>query len=419
MGLQFLQRFAMTTLALVFLGTAGPIAWEAVEGRLTGDEGTLRIDQRPALSQTAQSQTAQSQTVQGQTAQPTAKQPKATQSKTAPPRPATPPTLVRAFTVGSVPTVDTTSSFTGSVRARYEVQVAFRVSGKILKRHIEVGDRVVRGQPLFELDREDYVLQQKNAMANLEGSKAAWQQAAAEERRMAILRQTNAVGQSEYELGLSNRDVAAGRYEAAQKQLELAENQLNYCQLVADADGIVTAIDAEAGQVVSMGTRVCTIAQGAELEAVIDIPENRLPNAHRIAAKARFWSLPGVETEARLRELSPTADPVTRTFRGRFTLVNPTPDIRLGMTTTVQWSEGQNGDKVAIPASAIFEQDGQPAVWRVDTKHGSLTPVPIAISHYDDELVYVSSGLIGGERIVSAGVHKLDAGMRVRVWESP
>ncbi|MGN6547692.1 MAG: efflux RND transporter periplasmic adaptor subunit [Aureliella sp.] len=393
----------MTTLVLVFLGAAGPVAWEAVASRSAGEDKPP-VDHSPAPSKPTQSKLTQT---------------KPAQTAAAPSRPTAPPTLVRAFLVGSAPAGESANAFTGTVRARYEVQVAFRVSGKILKRHIEIGDRVVRGQLLFELDREDYLLQQKNALANVEVTKAAQEHAAAEEQRLAILRQTNAVGESEYEAGLSNRIVTAGRYDAAQKQLELANNQLSYCQLMADADGIVTSIEAEAGQVVSMGTRVCTVAQGGELEAVIDIPENRLPDDRELTAKATFWSLPGVETAARLRELSPTADPVTRTFRGRFTLVNPSPDIRLGMTATVQWSDGRNRDTVAIPASSIFEQDGHPAVWRIDLKRGRLTAVPIAISHYDDKQVYVASGLTGGEHIVSAGVHKLDAGMRVRVWESP
>lgn len=383
MGLQFLQRFVMTTVLLVFLGTAGPVAWEAIENNRIG-----------SLAQREEA------------AAPVSEEPVA------------PGMLVRAFVVGSAPTRDAANSFTGTVRPRYEFQMAFRVSGKILQRHIEVGDQVIKGQSLFELDPEDYLLQQKNAVANLEVTKAAMHQAAAEERRLAILRRTNAVGDSEYELGLSNRDVAVGRYAAAQKQLELAENQLRYCQLIADGDGIVTAIEAEAGQVVSTGARVCTIAQGSELEAVVDIPENRLPEDRNLSAKARFWSLPGVEVEARLRELSPTADPVTRTFRGRFTLVNPSADVRLGMTATVEWSDAKDGSQLAIPASAIFEQDGRPAVWQVNREDGSLKAVPVTVSQYGDEVVYVSSGLSGGEQIVSAGVHKLDAGMRVRVWES-
>lgn len=376
MGIQFVQRFVSTTVLLVFLGTAGPVAWEAVESKRAE---TKRAEPQPVAER---------------------------------------PTLVRAFLVGTAPTNSQASSFSGWVRARYEVQVAFRVSGKILLRHVEVGDRVVRGQPLFELDRADYELQQKNALANVEVTKAAMQQAVAEERRLSILRRSNAVGDAEYELGLSNRDVAAGRYAAAQKQLELADNQLEYCHLVADADGIVTTIEAEAGQVVSMGARVCTIAQGKELEVVVDIPENRLPSDPELLATARFWSLPGVETEARLRELSPTADPVTRTFRGRFTLIAPQPAIKLGMTATIEWSDQENHSQVAVPASAIFEQAGQPAVWRVDKESGSLTAVPVGISHYAADLVYISSGLDGGEQIVSAGVHKLDAGMHVRLWES-
>ncbi len=199
---------------------------------------------------------------------------------------------VRVFEIKSSQR-NTARQLTGTVLPRYQTDVAFRVSGKILRRHIEVGDTVHAGQLLFELDPQDYQLQLKSSEANLQSEQAAVQQAIAEEKRLKELRRTNAVSASEYDVGLSNRDVAIGKRTSAEKQLELAQNQLRYCQLVADTDGVVTSLSAEAGQVVTLGTPVCSIAQLKELEAVIDIPENHWPKKRDLVTQATFWSLPG------------------------------------------------------------------------------------------------------------------------------
>ncbi len=308
------------------------------------------------------------------------------------------------------------SEFTGSVRARYATDMAFRVAGKVLRRHIEVGQRVQRGQLLFELDPVDYDLQLKSAEANLEVARAAVQQSVAEEKRLLELRRTSAVSASEYERGLSDRDIAIGRQRNAEKQLELAQNQLTYCRLLADEDGIVTNIEIEAGQVVTTGLTVCSIAQERELEAVIDIPENRLPKERDLTTEVTFWSLPGVHCQARLRELSPTADPVSRTFRGRFSLIDPPSAVKLGMTATVNLTNRSADHVFSVPATSITRVEGHSAVWRV-TAAGELEQVPVEIKELRQSHVLINGGLTTGDRIVSAGVQKLDATMRVRVWE--
>lgn len=305
---------------------------------------------------------------------------------------------------------------TGSVRPRYQTDVAFRVSGKILSRHIEVGDRVKAGQLLFELDPQDYQLQLKSAEANLQSERAAVLQSIAEEKRLKELRRNNAVSASEYDKGLSDRDVAIAKQSSAQKQLELAQNQLGYCRLLADTDGTVTSLSAEAGQVVTLGAPVCTIAQLQELEAVIDIPENHWPKQNGQPTLTTFWSLPGVQCQSRLREISPTADPLTRTYRARFTLIDPPADIKLGMTVTVSLDQSGSIGALDVPAGAIIRTNGQPAVWRIETD-GSLIATPVQIAHFGTDSVRIASGLKVGDRIVSAGAHKLDANVRVRTWE--
>ncbi len=346
---------------------------------------------------------------------------------------------IRVFEIGTRRFDDGELEFTGTVRARYEINMAFRVSGKIIARRIEVGQRVEPGQVLFELDPIDFELQRKTAAANLDVAKAAVLRADAEESRQAQLVRSNATSKAEYEQALSSRDIARGQLDSATKQLELAVNQLEYCRLSTDVSGVVTSISAEAGNVVAAGSAVCVIAKDDELEAVVDIPENQLPkDEHRgtpvlpsaidstqasdakhsaSSIHVRFWSLPGTELTAKLRELSPTADPLTRTYRARFTLSHPDPQVKLGMTATVCWKVGTANEECSIPASAIFKRDGKPAVWLVDVTQGRLSLQPITIARFSNDSVVVESGLQRGQVIASAGVYKLDESMRVRVWE--
>lgn len=324
---------------------------------------------------------------------------------------------VRVFVVGSSSAEAMKNSFTGTVRARYETSIAFRISGKILKRHVEVGQRVKAGAPLFELDPQDYELQQKSAQASLTVATASVLQATAEEKRLNELRRSDAVSASEYDRALSARDIALGQQETTQKQLELANNQLSYCVIKADNDGVITSIAAEAGQVVTAGMRVCDLAHGGELEAVVDIPENRNPPDPSQKITVAFWSLPNTKVNAVLREISPIADPITRTYRCRFSLKELPSEIKLGMTSTVQWSDADEVTKFSIPSSSLLRQDKHPAVWTIAPDTGFLTLTPVNVSVYGDETIVVDKGLVSGQWIVSAGVQKLDASIRVRPWE--
>jgi RND family efflux transporter MFP subunit len=344
---------------------------------------------------------------------------------------------VRMFEVGSIESRGAKNIFTGTVRARYETPVGFRVGGKIVRRDIEVGQRVNPGDVLFELDTEDYRLQQKSSEANLLVAQATVRQSTAEERRLSDLRRANAISQSEYDLGLSARDIALGQQSSAERLLQLANNQLAYCRLVADTPGTVMSVQAEAGQVVAAGTPVCVIAQTEQLEAVVDIPENRSSLPSNMPASVRFWSLPNVLTSAKLRELSPVADPITRTYRARFSLDQPPLEIHLGMTATVSWDEnpnpasitssGQpadssNDEVVSIPSTAIIQHGGNSAVWlavpeQANSSVYTIRPQAVEIKSFGANLTELSSGLTSGQRIVASGVQKLDEAMKVRVWE--
>lgn len=329
---------------------------------------------------------------------------------------------VRVFRLGTVSPSESSQSLTGTVKARYEHVSSFRISGKILKRHVNVGDRVTPGTLLFELDREDYELQHKTALANVEVAKASVAQSTAEERRVNQLRKSNAVSASEYERSLSERDIAVGRLDAAEKQLELAINQLDYCELRSDVEGTIVSVAVEAGQVVVPGMALCTTAQSGELEAVVDIPENRLANYESMSQsgaklQVSFWSLPDLNVNAKLRELSPSADPQTRTYRGRFTLENPPAQVRLGMTATVHLQKLNSEVTFRVPSTAILRSGKTPAVYRVDSASGKLTVVPVKLEEFQDDTVSISGDLKDGDLIVSAGIQKLDASRTVRIWE--
>ncbi|MCY2976448.1 MAG: efflux RND transporter periplasmic adaptor subunit [Planctomycetota bacterium] len=344
---------------------------------------------------------------------------------------------VRMFEVGSVESRCAKNVFTGTVRARYETPVGFRVGGKIVSRKIEVGQRVNPGDVLFELDTEDYRLQQKSSEANLVVARAAVRQSTAEEQRLVDLRRTNAISQSEYDLGLSARDIALGQQTSAERQLQLANNQLAYCRLVADTPGIVMNVQAESGQVVAAGTPVCVIAQTEQLEAVVDIPENRSSLPENMLASVQFWSLPSVRSSAKLRELSPVADPVTRTYRARFSIEKPPAEIQLGMTATVNWDEKSNGAintsepatndttngyAFSVPTASIIQHGEKSAVWLatpdpLNTGIFMIRPQIVQVKSYGANMTDISRGLTLGQLIVSAGVQKLDEAMKVRVWE--
>jgi membrane fusion protein, multidrug efflux system len=329
---------------------------------------------------------------------------------------------VRVFEVGRSDASHQRRALTGIVRARYESSIGFRVNGKIAHRWAEVGETVKQGQLLFELDDADYQLQLKTAEANLQIANANVIQTIADEKRQRQLLASNAISPSEHERSIAARDAALGQQISAQKQRELAANQIEHCRLKAEFSGVILAITAETGQVVAIGDQVCTLAKTDELEAVVDIPENRLPREPLVNAAVEFWSLPGVRVNAKLREVSPIADPLTRTYQGRFTLLDPGATVKLGMTSTVIWNdscEAQSNlsDTFAIPPTSIYQSQGLPSVWLVNRDSGELTSLPVEIERYTSDKAIVRGNLAPGQLLVSAGAHKLDKGQRVRIWE--
>ncbi|MDD5249232.1 MAG: efflux RND transporter periplasmic adaptor subunit [Rhodocyclaceae bacterium] len=313
-----------------------------------------------------------------------------------PPPPAT-AAVVKTIIAGAQP-ASVVRTYSGEVRARHETTLAFRVGGKIVERLVDVGAVVRPGQVLARIDPADLALQAGQA----EAQRAL---AEADARRYRDLRTKNFISQS----ALDAKETAL---QTAGAQAALARNQSAYAVLRADKAGAIAQVLAEPGQVVAAGQGVFRLAEAGAVEVAIAVPESGLAGLKPgLPAQVGFWAerkpLP-----ARLRELSPVADPATRTYAVRVALTAADPAVALGMTATVRFAQ-DGGDALVVPQAAIFQQGQQPAVWVVGADN-AVTLRAVVLGSYDDAGATVTAGLKPGERIVAAGVHKLHAGQKVR-----
>jgi RND family efflux transporter MFP subunit len=202
--------------------------------------------------------------------------------------------------------------------------------------------------------------------------------------------------------------------ERAKRAHALAVNRHEYCVLRAEANGVVTSVMGDVGEVVTEGRPIVRIAQTDEMEAVIHLPENRAKIEKGYVAHATVWAESNSDYQVSLRELSPIADAATRTYQAKFTIHNPGSDIALGRTITLRLATTSVLSKFEVPLTAIHQQGSAPAVWRVDNDH--LISVPISIDSYREDSALVSHGVASGDLIVAAGVQKLDPAVRVQAW---
>ncbi len=303
----------------------------------------------------------------------------------------------------------------GTVVPRIESTLGFRVSGKITQRSVDVGAVVKPGDVIAALDPSDYQLAVDNARAALASAEADHVRAKADHERYLNLRGSMAFVPQTLDQRQSLASTALARVDQAKSQLASAENNLAYTVLRADAAGVVTAVQAEVGQVLSQGQGVIRLARTDELEILVGVPEHRL-KAVREAQGASFelWSDPGRRHAAKLRELSPSADPVTRTYAARFSVLEPPQFIGLGMTATLGFERPDRTPVAEVPLSAIFQRGTQPAVWVVDRDTGTVELRPVAIARWRDDTAAILSGVKEGELIATAGVHKLETGQKVK-----
>lgn len=312
-----------------------------------------------------------------------------------------------------------TAVFAGEVKPRYETDLGFRIGGKLIERRVDVGARVKRGQILARLDPSDVGLQAEAAKAALTAAETDYAFAEAEYERYQNLHAQKFISASALDARRSANDTAKARVTQARAQLAVTQNQAGYATLVATDDGVITAINAEAGQVVSSGQTVMKLARESEHEVVISVPENRL--AELRGAKAlvvMLWARPGKMYPARVREVAPAVDPVTRTFAVRVSVVDPDPVLQWGMTANVGVLGQGSGNAALLPLSSIYHQtDGSPAVWIYDPKSRQVALRTVTLGPYREDGVLIPGGLNEGEWVVAAGVNKLQPGQVVRPYE--
>jgi len=309
-------------------------------------------------------------------------------------------------------------TFTGVVRARHESDLSFRTGGKVVARLVEVGDRVRVGQVLARIDPGDDALAVREAEADMASAEASLHQVALDFDRTSKLVAANALAAAELDRVRADRDTAQARRARAQAGLRLANNRLGYATLTADSEGIVTSLLMEVGQVVAEGQVIARVARSGELEAVVSVPENRVASVRTGSASVSFWSLPGARHGAVLRELSPSADPVTRTYLARFTIRDAGPEIALGMTATIKLAPNDGSAGYTLPLSALLRNGTEPALWVVDRTSGHLALTTVNVREYRQESAIVTGGVNDGDLVVTAGVQKLDVSMTVRPWEA-
>jgi len=306
--------------------------------------------------------------------------------------------------------------FVGVVRARYETDLAFRVAGKIVARLVNVGDRVKAGDVVARLDPQDLKLQAESAEAELGAATSNLTQAIADLERYTKLRTSGYASVADFDRKKWTKDEAEGRLERAKRALDLARNQLGYSDLKADADGVITATMAEAGQVVATGQAVARLAHRGEKEAVVALPETWLGEARKADATVRLWSERERSFKATLRELSPQADAASRTYAARFTILDADDTVAFGMTATVTLARASDIAVVRLPLSAILNRGTGPFVYVVDGS-GMLSQRPVTVASFSESSAAVTSGIGEGDKVVTLGVQKLEAGLKVRTVE--
>ncbi|ORT98881.1 RND efflux membrane fusion protein [Anaerovibrio sp. JC8] len=328
------------------------------------------------------------------------------------------PQLVKTQQVGQKD-LNVEGTYTGTVRGRYETNMSFQVGGRIMNRNVQVGDRVNSGDILMSIDPRDVVQQSNQGDAQVAAAKAQLDLAQSNLSRYQQLYAQEAIPAMVLDQYQTAYNSALAQYNQAVAGAETGHNALGYTALVAPASGVISSITAEAGQVVGAGQTVLTLVQSNELEVEINVPENRLEDAQLgKSVQVSFWALKGVNVSGTVREISPMADPVSRTYRVRISIPNPPSGMQLGMTASVkcQESAGSHNDGLVLPLSAIYQINDTSQVWVVDKSTDTVSLKDIKFEKIGDNSVRVM-GLNVGDIVVIAGVHKLRQGQQVRLME--
>ncbi len=322
---------------------------------------------------------------------------------------------VKAIVVGEADRLRTLT-YSGVVRPRIESAVGFRVSGKIVERLVNAGDRIDTGQVIARLDDTDLKLAESSARAALAAARTRRDVAIDNFARARTLLPKAFVSKATYDARKNEMDAAIGAFDAAEAQLRQAVNAVGYATLRADKAGIVTAVRAEPGQVVNAGAPVIVLAEAGETEIAVDVPEQ---DVTRLSAGMpigiALWAGPRLALQGRIREISGQADAETRTYAVRATVHAPPREMRLGMTATVSIKVEDARASVVVPLAAVTEAGGETAVFVVEPGTRIVRRKPVVLAAAAPDGIRIAGGVQPGEIVVTAGVQFLRDGMKVRL----
>jgi RND family efflux transporter MFP subunit len=327
-----------------------------------------------------------------------------------------PAEVVRSVKVVEIAQADTTRKldYSGAVRARTEMNLGFRVSGKIVERRVDIGQRVKPGDVIARMDATDYILAVRRSQADLDAAQKQVQTTELARTRAQTLFDKNVTSKSQLEQAELSYEQAVSTRDSAVSALAEAKNQVAYADLTSDMNGIVTAINADVGQVVSSGTPVITVAVDGEKEVQVAVPEMDIAQ-FKVGkdVKARFWSDAALVLDGKVREVSGSADQ-SRTFAVRVSVPND-PRVLLGMTATIEALADNTQPYVSIPLSALAQKDGKQIVWLVDRSAGTVHSRAIKVADFADDGVRVADGLKAGDVVVAAGTQFMTENMKVKL----
>ncbi|WP_241991697.1 efflux RND transporter periplasmic adaptor subunit [Paraburkholderia sp. RAU2J] len=311
------------------------------------------------------------------------------------------------------------ASLPAQVQARYSTALSFRVGGKIIERRVRLGDAVKAGQVVALLDPTDLRSNLANARAQLDAAEHRVVYAKQQLDRDQAQAQAKLIAPAQLEQTQDAYASAVAQRDSALAQMALASDNLRYATLTADHDGVITSEDADTGQNVQATQSIYHLDWTGDVDIVCDASERTLSSlAVGSMARVSLPALPGKIFEARVREVSPGADPQSRTWRVKLTLNAPSPAVRLGMTATVAFDvagDASGAKAFTVPVTALFHQGEHPAVWVVRTGTDTLELRPVTVQRYDERTVSIASGLHDGDRVVVQGVHAVSTGQHVQV----
>lgn len=328
---------------------------------------------------------------------------------------------VKTITVQS-PSAGGVVDFAGEVRARTESRLGFRVAGKMIRRTVDLGDAVKPGQLLASLDAQDLQLGQEAARSALQAARVNADQAAADFRRFKDLHAQGFISSAELERRESTLKAAQAQFDQAQALAGVQANQARYSGLVADTAGVVTAVEAEPGAVLAPGTPVLRVAHDGPRDVVFAVPEQLAAGMRALlgrggALRVRLWGDAAAPVPATVREIAAAADPATRTFTVKADVGRA--QVRLGQTATVSLPLPPADGALRLPLAAVFEHQGQSAVWVLDIATMTVRAQPVEVAGAEGNAVLVAGGLTAGQTVVSAGVHTLTPGQKVALYVEP